>query len=295
MRIRNQFLVVLLLVVALTVSSIAQDQPDGVLGMTHVNASSCLSIWVPLESDQALDGLTWYNNDGTVVFPEVLAGCGLEESPGSLGFMTPVALNVSGATAGWSEVTFDMPVASAGDGLYITLKFPFGSSQDDVGAGGGAGVGYSVGEGGYEAWMSYEGVEWIQVHSSLNLAVAPRIVAAEAGTLRLVRSAAKSAAVDGAVPEAPLRTALLNPTPNPFNPETSIAFTLAKAQRIELDVIDLRGRQVRTLAQGRYSAGAHVLEWTGVDEAGRRVASGVYLARLRSDTGDLVRKMLLVK
>lgn len=99
-----------------------------------------------------------------------------------------------------------------------------------------------------------------------------------------------------ASPQALPRTRLHGAAPNPFNPRTTIAFDLERPGRARLVVYDLAGRQVRVLADETLGAGRHEFIWDGVDQQGRRVASGVYLYALRPDGGDtLVRKMTLVK
>jgi hypothetical protein len=69
--------------------------------------------------------------------------------------------------------------------------------------------------------------------------------------------------------------------PNPFNPRTTLRFTLDHADVVRLDVFDASGRRVRTVVDGAFAAGAHEAEWDGRDDAGRSVASGVYLMQLR--------------
>ena len=81
--------------------------------------------------------------------------------------------------------------------------------------------------------------------------------------------------------------------PNPFNPHTSIPFTLAAADAVRLQVYDLRGRLVRTLWDGPLAAGAHRLDWDGRNTAGQPVASGVYLYRL--EVGGQVHSRKLLK
>jgi len=85
--------------------------------------------------------------------------------------------------------------------------------------------------------------------------------------------------------------------PNPFNPQTTIAFTLDHDTRVRLTVHDVRGRVVRTLADGALTAGEHALSWNGRDDAGRVVASGVYFARCqrgaRGTAADSRRLVLL--
>ncbi len=83
--------------------------------------------------------------------------------------------------------------------------------------------------------------------------------------------------------------------PNPFNPQTMIAFTLPRPQMVSLNVYDVQGRLVRTLMHGEMIAGRHEVVWEGRDEGGNGVASGTYFYRLQADNGSLVRKMLLLK
>jgi hypothetical protein len=67
--------------------------------------------------------------------------------------------------------------------------------------------------------------------------------------------------------------------PNPFNPQTSIAFTLPAAGPARVAVYDLQGRLVCTLHEGDLAAGPHALAWDGRNDGGRAAASGVYLVR----------------
>jgi hypothetical protein len=83
--------------------------------------------------------------------------------------------------------------------------------------------------------------------------------------------------------------------PNPFNPETTIQFTLAEPQLIELAVYDLGGRKVDLLAYTYYGAGVHRLNWNGEDGTGRAVRSGSYLIRIVSPQGIQVEKLTLVR
>jgi len=83
--------------------------------------------------------------------------------------------------------------------------------------------------------------------------------------------------------------------PNPFNPITTISFSMTEDADVSLDVYNVLGQRVKSLYQGTLAAGLHTFEWTGVDEAGQRVASGVYFYRLRTESSSLTRKMLLIK
>jgi hypothetical protein len=98
---------------------------------------------------------------------------------------------------------------------------------------------------------------------------------------------------DGAVP--PRASAIAGVRPNPFNPRTTIAFDLAAVGPASLRVFDLLGKHVRTLVDGTLAVGRHEAVWDGLDDSGRRVASGVYFVRLNAQGVDDLRKMVLLK
>jgi hypothetical protein len=83
--------------------------------------------------------------------------------------------------------------------------------------------------------------------------------------------------------------------PNPFNPSTVIGYRLSVGSEITLRIFNVLGQEVRTLVSGQRSAGQHSVTWDGRDNAGRTVASGVYLYRLKADGFVQSRKMMLLK
>jgi hypothetical protein len=83
--------------------------------------------------------------------------------------------------------------------------------------------------------------------------------------------------------------------PNPFNPTTTIPFTLAGEEFTTLTIYNLAGQRVRELVAGNMRAGAHTVVWDGRNDAGADVASGVYLSRLVAGESEQVRRMVLVK
>ena len=83
--------------------------------------------------------------------------------------------------------------------------------------------------------------------------------------------------------------------PNPFNPETRIAFDVREATDVRLDVYDALGRLVATLAEGPMEAGSYEVTWDGRDLAGRPLASGVYVYRMRAGAFTQARSMVLLK
>ena len=83
--------------------------------------------------------------------------------------------------------------------------------------------------------------------------------------------------------------------PNPFNPSTTISFTLPSSGQTSLTVYDITGRKVRELLSGSLPAGAHTAVWDGKDARGIAVSSGVYIARLSAGKFTATGKMLLVR
>ncbi len=83
--------------------------------------------------------------------------------------------------------------------------------------------------------------------------------------------------------------------PNPFNPKTSISFDLPQAQNVQLVVFSADGRRVVTLLDEQVAAGRHSIAWSGRDENGASVASGVYFARIQAGPLKETHKMLLLK
>lgn len=84
---------------------------------------------------------------------------------------------------------------------------------------------------------------------------------------------------------------LLHPNhPNPFNPATTIRFSLRTAAIVRLTVCDLLGRAVAVLAEGRMEEGEHAVRWNAAERA-----SGVYLCRLEADAQRRTMKLLLQK
>ncbi len=98
--------------------------------------------------------------------------------------------------------------------------------------------------------------------------------------------------VDDAPPAA---VALDAAYPNPFNPLLRISFCLAQDAPAVVDILDMRGRVVRVLANETYAAGRHEVVWDGADTEGQRMPSGAYLVRLRSGGVERARFVSLVK
>ncbi len=91
------------------------------------------------------------------------------------------------------------------------------------------------------------------------------------------------------------RFALEQNHPNPFNPVTTIRFTMPASGQVKVAVYDANGRLVKTLLDEVRSSGPNAVEWDGTNSAGRSVGSGVYFYRLSAGNLVQTRKMTLLK
>jgi hypothetical protein len=83
--------------------------------------------------------------------------------------------------------------------------------------------------------------------------------------------------------------------PNPFNPQTTIAFSLLTAAQVELAIYTIDGHRVATLLNGLCESGHHDVVWRGRDASGKAVSSGHYLYRLVVDGACVTKSMLLLR
>ncbi|MCF7912294.1 MAG: T9SS type A sorting domain-containing protein [Candidatus Cloacimonetes bacterium] len=90
-------------------------------------------------------------------------------------------------------------------------------------------------------------------------------------------------------------TALYGNYPNPFNPETTISYSLEQAGAVVLEIFNIKGQKVATLVNSQQSTGAHQITWQGEDAMGTAVGSGIYLYRLQTGDQSFAGKMMLMK
>lgn len=83
--------------------------------------------------------------------------------------------------------------------------------------------------------------------------------------------------------------------PNPFNPVTTISYTLPGAADVRVEVYNAAGKLVRILVDGPQEAGLRSAVWDGTNDSGQRVSSGVYMYRLEANGRVLDKRMVLLK
>ncbi|MEJ2052518.1 MAG: T9SS type A sorting domain-containing protein [Calditrichaceae bacterium] len=98
--------------------------------------------------------------------------------------------------------------------------------------------------------------------------------------------------VDNYIPE---EFSLNQNYPNPFNPVTNITFNLPKTAKVNLIVYNILGQKIKTLVNGTIKAGVHSYKWSGLNDNGIRMPSGIYFYRITADNHSDIKKMVLVK
>ena len=83
--------------------------------------------------------------------------------------------------------------------------------------------------------------------------------------------------------------------PNPFNPQTQFHYDLPKSGNIHLGIYDVLGKEVYTLINGYQRTGKHNVLWTGINNKGLQVQSGIYFYRLTTDSEITTKKMVYTK
>jgi len=86
-----------------------------------------------------------------------------------------------------------------------------------------------------------------------------------------------------------------SPRPVPFNPIQTISFYVPYRQDVSLKVYDISGRLVKILQEGPLDEGTHLRTWTGDDDKGAPVATGVYFYRIRIGSYEDTRKTMMLK
>ncbi len=87
----------------------------------------------------------------------------------------------------------------------------------------------------------------------------------------------------------------LNNYPNPFNPTTTINFSIQSNTEVELTIYNIKGQKIKTLADSNFEKGDHSVIWNGSDEAGNSASSGIYLYKLKTKDNQKTNRMLLLK
>ena len=102
--------------------------------------------------------------------------------------------------------------------------------------------------------------------------------------------------VDNDDPTTPvIQNALVGNYPNPFNPETTISYSVKSSTPVNISIYNLKGQLVKTLVNEVKDSGNHSVVWNGTDNSGRATSSGVYYYKMQAGKFSSTKKMILMK
>jgi PelA/Pel-15E family pectate lyase len=155
------------------------------------------------------------------------------------------------------------------------------------------GAGVYTGRFGRELYPSF--LKWLQpIAGTSHLTLFAQTTAGKWSVRTFPVRQADPVSVTGETRKRPVDLSIVN-NPNPFNPSTSITYTIPEMAQTEIVVFDVMGQRIVTLYTGMIAAGIHTVVWDGHDASDHRVASGVYLCRVRSGDKTAVRRMVLAR
>ncbi len=83
--------------------------------------------------------------------------------------------------------------------------------------------------------------------------------------------------------------------PNPFNPTTTIEYSLPEEGNVCIEVYNIKGQKVKQLINEHKESGHHTIKWNGTDENNKSVGSGVYFYKVKTEKSSLINKMIMLK
>ncbi|MCF8266962.1 MAG: T9SS type A sorting domain-containing protein [Ignavibacteriales bacterium] len=83
--------------------------------------------------------------------------------------------------------------------------------------------------------------------------------------------------------------------PNPFNPSTTIAYSIPQKSDVKVNIYDVNGQLIKEIVNESLDAGKHFVTWNGTNQTNSSVASGVYIYTVQSGSRLVSRQMILVK
>lgn len=264
-------------------SATAEGVCDNMLSFTPIPDGTSIAFVV--EREGVAEKLEWFNNDDTVVFPRVRVVEALSCAGYAPGAVRAEIANVSGGAEAWTTVDLDGGIESGTGLFYVIFDLPNESTFTGRGTGGGPAFGYygTAGRGAYVL-----GGDGTRVH----------LLGMGAVALLASNSTEKAMPGKGQATNSG-RSELAGPRlvawPNPVTDAAEISLTLTRSGPFKVDIYDLRGRLVRSLASGPGAVGEYTRVWDRADDSGRQVAAGVYYARLAAEGTIRTQRMAVVR
>ncbi len=279
----KQLIIVAALQMIISGIEVCPIQAMSYLSVTPATESTYLAILVPMTENSELLGIKWYNNNSNASFAEVKILQRNEYGMPLLSGAYSVTTDLSGPDTTWVEYTFPQPISSEVGDIFIALQYPLDPGEGNPSIA--PGIGYIVAPGGPETWITSDGVDWTRLGTSVSIYFEALYGANKSLNSIVIRAS-----------ELPIYiTGLSLPRPNPFNPSTTLRFTVSETGYTKLVIYDTRGALVKSLVSQELLYGTHEAIWNGQDDQNRPVASGLYFARLSCKAGSGVQRLMLVR
>jgi hypothetical protein len=281
---------------ASTSTASADEEITAVMTVRPIDGERYAAVELVIPEGQALSALSWYNNDATSPFAQVILMEAQAELPPDLENSALILEEVEGPTLAYGTLTLAEPVSSSTGRAWAVFVYPDESDLSAKGYGGGVGVGIRESEVPARTFLSHGGDEWIKLAEPHEMAIGATLGSGKAGARSLAVLARERGSGEQAKQELPITaTKLHEPYPNPFNPRTTIRFDLHEPANVTLAIYNLRGQRVRTAVSATLAAGRYQRSWQGEDDAGYSVASGLYFVRLEFGQNTQVQRLVLVR
>jgi hypothetical protein len=95
--------------------------------------------------------------------------------------------------------------------------------------------------------------------------------------------------------QVPAVFSLADNYPNPFNPTTTISYSIPQDENVKLSIYNVKGQKVTTLVNGNQTAGSYNAVWNGADKSNKKVSSGIYFYKIEAGKNTEMKKMVLIK
>lgn len=100
---------------------------------------------------------------------------------------------------------------------------------------------------------------------------------------------------ENVIPKSEFLIFNLSNYPNPFNPETTISFSIKNDSNVKLSIFNIKGQKVITLINENMQKGEHSTVWSGVGQNNESISSGIYFYKIKAGNQESVKRMLLLK
>jgi len=257
-----------------------------IIGANNPHGGACLLKRFQVPARTVISGVKFVSNDPRTVFPKIALLRG-SLSRLSEGAVLAEATNASATGEHRVEVSFPPTLIESGGEVYVCIAFPISNGVRGINDGDGI-IGTPLGAS--DPKTSYFVSHVDEPFGPLDVDL--RIGLVVQGAFKASGQSAEGPVGDGDT----LPTVVTSEAhPNPFNPAVTIEFSVPNSETVELGIYNVSGRLVRTLLHETLSRGVYQRKWDGRDERGQKVASGIYISKLRVGRKVITQKLVLTK